>query len=539
MKDDREDADVNEFETLQRRLSEGRIGRRDFIKRATALGLAAAIPPALLAAEAKAAAPKQGGKFRQALRGGSNADTLFGVLGGGDTHQVNTQWQILSNVTEMTPDGEVVGELAESWEVSDDATQWVFKLRKGVEFHDGKSLVADDVVHSINVHRGEDSRSIGKGLVAGVEDVKADDQHTVVFKLKTGNADFPVVLASSRFPIAPAGSMDAEWEKGIGTGPFMLSEWEPGVRSATKRNPNYFKEGKPYFDEVETLHVADVGARTSALRDGSVDAIDDPEPQTLHLLEQVPDLRIREVGGNSHYTFPMLMDTAPYDNVDVRTALKYAIDREAMLQTLLRGHGYLGNDHPISKAQRYFASELPQRMYDPDKAKFHLNQAGLSELDIALWASEIYAGGIDSAVLYKEHAAKAGINISIEQVPTDGYWSEIWNVKPFCVSVWYGQPTEDMMFTQAFSAESAWNETHWNNERFETLLVEARAELDAAKRRDMYVEMQQLVRDEGGFVCPVFKNWLVATSDKIQIPEKMGGDAPVDGNRNAERWSFA
>ena len=95
------------------------------------------------------------------------------------------------------------------------------------------------------------------------------------------------------------------------------------------------------------------------------------------------------------------------------------------------------------------------------------------------------------------------------------------------------------MFTQAFSAESAWNETHWNNERFETLLVEARAELDAAKRRGMYVEMQQLVRDEGGFVCPVFKNWLVATSDKIGIPEKIGGDAPVDGNRNAERWWFA
>jgi len=530
---------MQKFENLQRLLSEGRISRRDFIHRATALGLAAAVPTALLSEEAKAAAPKQGGKLRQALRGGSNADTLFGVLGGGDTHQVNTQWQILSNVTEVTPDGEVVGELAESWEVSDDATEWVFKLRKGVEFHDGKSLEAEDVVHSINVHRGEDSRSIGKGLIAGVEDVKADDKQTVVFKLKSGNADFPIVLASSRFPIAPAGSMDAEWEKGIGTGPFILSEWEPGVRAATKRNPNYFKEGKPYFDEVETLHVADVGARTSALRDGSVDAIDDPEPQTLHLLEKVPNLVIREVGGNSHYTFPLLMDTAPYDNVDVRTALKYAIDREAMLQTLLRGHGYLGNDHPISKAQRFYASELPQRMYDPDKAKFHLKQAGLSNLDVTLWASEIYAGGIDAAVLYKEHAAKAGINISIEQVPTDGYWSEVWNVKPFCVSVWYGQPTEDMMFTQAFSAESAWNETHWNNERFETLLVEARAELDAAKRRGMYVEMQQLVRDEGGFVCPVFKNWLVATSDKIGIPEKIGGDAPVDGNRNAERWWFA
>ncbi len=530
---------MNQFENLQRSFSEGRISRRAFIKRATAMGLVAAIPAGLLAEEAKAAAPKQGGKFRQALRGGSNSDTLFGVLGGGDTHQVNTQWQLLSNLTEVTPDGQVAGELAESWEVSDDATQWVFKLRKGVEFHDGKSLVADDVVHSINVHRGEDSRSIGKGLVAGIDDVKADDKHSVVFKLKTGNADFPILLASSRFPIAQAGTMDAEWEKGIGTGPFMLTHWEPGVRSATKRNPNYFKEGRPYFDEVETLHVADVGARTSALRDGTVDAIDDPEPQTLHLLEKVPNLQIREVGGNSHYTFPMLMDTAPFDNNDVRYALKYAIDRDAMLQTLLRGHGYLGNDHPISKAQRYFASELPQRMYDPDKAKFHLKKAGLSQLDITLWASEIYAGGIDSAVLYKEHAAKAGINMTITQVPTDGYWSEIWNVKPFCVSVWYGHPTEDLMFTQAFSAESAWNETHWNNARFEKLLVDARAELDEAKRRTMYAEMQQLVRDEGGFVCPVFKNWLVAASNKVHIPQRIGGDAPVDGNRNAERWSFA
>ena len=530
---------MQQYEKLQRLFSEGRIDRRTFIRRATALGLAAAVPSALLSAEAKASEPKRGGRFRQALRGGSNSDTLFGVLGGGDTHQVNTQWQLLSNVTEVTPDGEVVGELAESWEVSDDATVWTFKLRKGVEFHNGKSLEAEDVVHSINVHRGEDSRSIGKGLVAAITDIKADDKETVVFTLSSGNADFPIVLASSRFPIAPAGSMDAEWEKGIGTGPFMLVEWEPGVRAATMRNPNYFKEGKPYFDEVETIHVADVGARTSALRDGSVDAIDDPEPQTLHLLEQVSSLNIREVGGNSHYTFPMLMDTAPYDNFDVRMALKYAIDREAMLQTLLRGHGYLGNDHPISKAQRYFAADLPQRMYDPDKAKHHLKQAGLDSLDVTLWASEIYAGGIDAAVLYKEHAAKAGINIAVEQVPTDGYWSEIWNVKPFCVSTWYGHPTEDLMFTQAFSASSAWNETHWNNERFETLLVAARAELDAAKRREMYAEMQSLIRDEGGFVCPVFKNWLVATSDKVAIPEKMGGDAPVDGNRNAERWWFA
>jgi peptide/nickel transport system substrate-binding protein len=200
---------MQRFEDLQRLLSEGRIDRREFIRRATALGLAAAIPSTLLAEQARAEAPKRGGKFRQALRGGSNADTLFGVLGGGDTHQVNTQLQILNNLTEITADSEVIGELAESWEASDDASQWVFKLRKGVEFHNGKSLEAEDVVHSINVHRGEESKSTGKGLVTAVDDIKADGKDTVVFTLKSGNADFAAIMADYHFSIAPAGSTDA------------------------------------------------------------------------------------------------------------------------------------------------------------------------------------------------------------------------------------------------------------------------------------------------------------------------------------------
>ena len=337
------------IDKLKRDLSEGRIGRRDFIRRATAMGMLAAVPTALLAEEAKAAEPKMGGRLRQGMSEGASSDTLFGVLGGGGSHQVSTQWQLLNNLTEVNADGEVIGELAESWEASPDAAVWTFKLRKGVEFHNGKSFEAEDVVHSINVHRGEDTRSTGKGLVAAVEDVKADDKHTVVFTLSSGNADFPFTLSDYHFPIAPAGSTDADWEKGIGTGPFMLVDWEPGVRSFTKRNPNYFKDG-PYFDEVETLNITDAASRMNALRSGEIDLIDKPDTKTLHLLEKIPGLRVIELGGNLHYTFPMMMNQPPYDNSDVRYALKYGIDREAMLQTLLRGHGYLGNDHPISPA---------------------------------------------------------------------------------------------------------------------------------------------------------------------------------------------
>lgn len=528
---------MRNIEELQRLLSDGRIGRREFIRRATALGLAAAIPAGLLAQEAKASEPKRGGKLRQVLRGGSTSDTLFGG-GGGDTHNVNTSWQILNNVTEVNADGEVVGELAESWEASDDAAQWVFNLRKGVEFHNGKSLEAEDVIHSINVHRGEDSKSTGKGLVTSIDDIKADGKDRVIFTLKSGNADFPFVLSDYHFPIGPAGTEGTDWDKGIGTGPFILTDWDPGVRSATKRNPNYFKEGKPYFDEVETLHVADVTARTNALQTDATDVMDEPDLRTLNLLEQSPSVRVHEAAGAKHFTYPMRMDTPPFDNNDVRMALKYAIDREAILQTLLRGHGYLGNDHPIPKHQRYFASELPQRQYDPDKAKFHLKQAGLDSLDVTLYAGDIYVGGVDGAVLYKEHAAKAGINIDVERVPTDGYWSEVWNVKPFCVSFWSGRATEDLMLSTAFAADSAWNETKWTHPRFNELLVAARAELDQAKRRAMYVEMQRLIRDEGGLVAPVFANWVFVTNDKLKVSDKIAGNWTVDGNKNTERWWF-
>ena len=528
---------MKKFESLQKAASEGRISRREFIKKATALGMVAAIPGSLLSEAANAAIPKRGGRLRQGLSEGSTSDTLFGVLGGGGSHQVNVQQQLLNNLTTIKASGEVTGELAESWEASSDATEWRFKLRQGVEFHNGKSFGADDVIHSINVHRGEDTASTGKGLVAAVQDISADGKNTVVFKLDSGNADFPFTLSDYHFPIAPAGSTPADWEKGVGTGPYMLNEWEPGVHAITRRNPNYFKDG-PYFDEVTTLNIFDVAARMNAIRTGEVDVIDKPDIQTLHLMERIPGIVINELGGNVHYTFPMLMDKAPFDNQDIRQAMKFAIDRDAMLDTLLNGHGYLGNDHPISKTQRFFAKDLPQRAYDPDQAKFHLKKAGMSKLDVTLAASDIYAGGVDAAVLFKEHAAKAGINISIDRVSADGYWSNVWNTVPFCVSFWSGRPTEDLMLSLAFSNKSSWNETHWSHDRFEELLVAARAELDEDKRRDMYGEMQRLIHDEGGLVAPVFANTINVLSDKLGTPDKISANMAVDGQKNFERWWF-
>ncbi len=232
-------------------------------------------------------------------------------------------------------------------------------------------------------------------------------------------------------------------------------------------------------------------------------------------------------------------DTPPFDNNDVRLALKYGVDREKLLQTVLRGHGRVGNDHPISVSNRYHAGELPQRVYDVDKAKFHLKKAGLTTVQVSLSAADAaFAGAVDAAVLYKEHARKAGIEINVIREPNDGYWSAVWMKKPWAAVYWGGRPTEDWMFSTAYAAGAAWNDTFWKHERFNKLLIEARAVLDQTKRREMYVEMQRIVSDEGGVVVPMFNNYVFATSAKI-AHGPMQGNWDLDGGKFMERWWFA
>ena len=122
--------------------------------------------------------------------------------------------------------------------------------------------------------------------------------------------------------------------------------------------------------------------------------------------------------------------------------------------------------------------------YDPDKAKYHLKQAGLDTLTVKLHAGDIHPGGTDAALLFKEHARQAGVDIEVVREPTDGYWSNVWMQKDFSVAYWGGRPTEDWMFSVAYADDSAWNDTCWKHEKFNQLLTAARAELDNAKRRE-------------------------------------------------------
>jgi peptide/nickel transport system substrate-binding protein len=529
---------MTDLTNLERLLRAGGITRRDFLKQATALGLTAAVATSAIGHIAQAATPKKGGTLRLGIGHGSTTDTLdpatyenlYVQVVGGATH---------NKLTEIGNSGDLVSELAESWEPSADAVQWRFKLRQGVEFHNGKTLEADDVIASFNHHRGEDSKSAAKPIVDPIEEITADGKDTVVFTMKTGNADFPFIVSDYHLAVMPSADGKVDATAGIGAGGYTIKDFDPGVRTAVKRFANYWKSDRAHFDEAELLSIVDVAARTNALTTGEIDAMDRVDIKTAHLLARKPGVKIVETSGTAHYTFAMRCDTPPFDDNNVRLALKHALDREAMLQTVLRGHGVLGNDHPIGRSNRFHADELPQRAYDPDKAKFYLKQAGLSSLKVDLSAADAaFAGAVDAAVLYKEHASKAGIDINVVREPNDGYWSNVWMKKPWSAVYWGGRPTEDWMLSTAYASGAPWNDSFWEHERFNKLLIEARAELDEAKRRAMYVEMQTIVSDEGGVVVPMFNNYVMALSDKV-AHEEMGANWAFDGFRAVERWWFA
>ncbi len=518
-------------------LSAGHISRREFIGRAVAAGVAVPLATSLAGKALQAAEPKQGGTFRMAIGGGATSDT-FDPATYYESYMQTVGYGLRNCLAEMNNNDELVPELAESWEASDDAVTWTIKLRKGVEFHNGKTFDADDAIASLQYQIGPDSKSPAKAILKPIQEMKKEDSHTVKITLSEGNVGFPALLTDYHAPMMPLVNGELEIMSGVGTGAYKLDNFEAGQRAELVRNPNYWKTGNGHFDEVVVLSITDVPARTNALVTGEVDAADRMDLKTLHLLKRNDGIKIEEPSGSQYYAYVAMVDREPFDHPDVRLAIKYAIDREEILRKLLYGHGYLGNDNPIGRTYKYYA-ELEQRPYDIDKAKHHLKKAGLDEINVQLYAADAaFAGSVDAAVLYSEQAKKAGINIEVVRTPNDGYWTNINRVKPWTATYWNPRVTEDMMFSTAFSDDAPWNETNWNNPRFNELLKLARVEHDQDKRRDMYTEMQQLCTDDCGAIIPVFANYVFAMSDKV-AHNRLAASWDLDGTKCLERWWFA
>ena len=510
--------------------------RRRLLLGASTLGAGAIL--GLSGQPLRAQTPSSGGVLRMGIGSFDSGETL-------DPQQTETkfmqnlQWQLRNNLIEIEAGGALKPELATSWEPNADLTEWTFKLRQGVEFHNGKTMDANDVVFSINLHRGEQSTSQIKALIAVIKDVKATAADEVTITLNAPNAGFPPVMALTGMYIVPADNMD--FDKGTGTGGYILESYEPGVKSVVKRNPNYWKADSAYFDTVETLAILDVNARTTALQTGEIDVMNSVDPTTASLLSSMPGVDLIQTQGKVHYCFSMLTSDPLFADVRVRLAMKLAIDRQDMVDKILGGYGSIANDQPISSAYEYYDSKLEQHSYDPDKARSLLKEAGADGLTTTLHASNTpFTGAVEAAQLFSEHAAAAGITINVSREPEDGYWTNVWGKKPFFASRWSGRANEDLMLSLAFSKEAlgGYNATNWDNDAFNKALNAARSEKDDSKRRVLYAECQSLVSSEGGMIAPVWADFLDAKSSKVATSDAISGDWDLDGCRCAERWWF-
>jgi len=527
------------LDQMKKLAGKGKVSRRDFVQFAMAAGITAAAAD-LMYVKAARAEPKRGGFMRMGSPHGSTTDTLDpqSYL---DTYTQSVFASVLSNsLTEVNAQGGVEGDLAESYEPSDDVKTWAFTLRKGVTFHDGKPLTPEDVVATCRFHMSEESKSPVKGSLGSVTDIKADGDK-VIFTLSDASADFPFIVSDPLMCILPSKDGSVDWQSGSRTGGYVLEKFDPGVSTKMKRNPNYHKADRAWFDEVEFLVLADVTARTNALTTGEIHYMSRCDLKTLNLLQRNQDVAISEVTGLGHITLPMLVNVPPFDNLDVRMALKHAIDRQNIADKIFYGHATPGNDNPIAPppSVQYAIDPQPRHTYDPDKAKDYLKKAGLSSLKVDLSVSDAaFEGAVDAGVLMKDHAAKAGIDINVINEPSDGYWDNVWLKKGWSASYWSGRATIDWMFTQAYVGDAAWNECLWKNARFDELVAGARAELDDAKRAAMYAEAQQIVHDDGGQIVLVFRNFVDAHSAKLAHGD-VGKNWELDGYRMAERWWFA
>ncbi|WP_425403544.1 ABC transporter substrate-binding protein [Hwanghaeella sp.] len=524
---------------LERILSDSRATRRDFMVGASALGLSAAAASTMWQNRAHAATPKKGGNFKVGIEDGNTTDSL-------DPGTTESVYMIQMNhifrnyLTEIDENNQVAPDISEGWDASDDAKVWSFKLRKGVTFHNGKEFNSADAVASLNYHRGEASKSAAKSLLTDVEDIKADGSHGVTITMKSGNADLPYTLSDYHLVMMPSdGEGNVDWESGIGTGAYSIEHHEAGVRSSLKRNENYFKEGRANFDSVAMIQLSDPNARQTALKTGEVDAVTSLDLKTVHLLKRDPNLVIQNVPSGAAITMPMFCDVKPFDNNDVRQAMMYAMDRQEILDKIFKGFGTIGNDTHIAPALPYHAADIPAKAYDPDKAKSLLKKAGYDSIDVELSAADgAFAGAVDMATLYSAQAAKAGINVKVVREPNDGYWSNVWLVKPFVMVSWGARPTPDVMYSLAYKDDAPWNESHWKNPRFNELLLLAKAELDDKKRAEMYREMQMLQATDGGSIIPIYRNRVYAHTKNIGHSDKLTANWELDGGRAAERWWF-
>jgi peptide/nickel transport system substrate-binding protein len=515
---------VKEAKGMSDRLDPALLTRDQLLKRA-AVGGAAILASGSLAGVAdaapRAAGPKKGGTFRIGVSGGSAKDFIDGqnIVTRPDQARIVTGWETLlvfDSQFKLKFDG-----LAEEISAKT-ADVWTIRVRDGIEFHNGKSLSADDVIYSIRRLVDPKLKLFGGAALSSVDPkrIKKLDKRTVRLTLKRKDVTILDALGQYIAGVVPVGYSPGAIGKAkpnVGTGPYKLKSFTPGQQSVHVRNPNYWRSGQPYFDQVVIIDFPDDTARVNALLSGQVDAITDVPPAQVAVVSGHSGLKVLESPSAAWTPIIMRVDVAPFNDVRVRQAMRLIANRPQMVAQALSGHGHIGNDLYAPFDEDY-ASDLPQRHQDIDKAKSLLKAAGQSDLNVDLTSTNGALGMNEGAQVFAQQAKAAGITVNAKILDSGAFYSDQYLKWPFSTDFW-GSRNYLSQVAAGSLPTSPYNESHWPDtadKKFLSLYQQALGTVDKKKRKQIIHDMQVMEYNNGGYLIWGFSTLLDGYSTKVQ-----------------------
>jgi len=454
----------------------------------------------------------RGGTLRVALPADTNTlDPAFST----STPDAAMTQNFAENLVLQQHDSTITGVLAESLTPNEDLTEYIAVLRPGVTFHHGKEFKAEDVVATFERLMDPGLGSPASAGLTSIERVEAVDDLTVRFVLKAPDAFLPDALSIYQARIMPADIDPSRFAtEAFGTGPFRLTEHRPGERTRFARNETYWDTSLPNLDEMTFFYMPEPVTRLEALKTGSVDVLMPLEPAQVSSAES-SGVVVSEQASGSYINLAMRVDRAPFDDIRVRRALQRLTDRAMIVEATAYGRGEVANDHPIPPFDPHFWSGQVQPGYDVAEAKKLLDAANFGGgLDLTLHTSTVTPGIQELAIVYKELAAPAGVNITVQRAPEDSYWSNVWLVEPFTTVGWNGR-TADQALSLVYLSDAPWNESYYKNADLDTLINTARGIKDQEERTEAYGRIEQILIDEVPRIVTSFKPVFIGMTSKV------------------------
>lgn len=407
-------------------------------------------------------------------------------------------------LVDIDPESNVIPRLAADWQVSDDGLTYTFNLVENARFHDGTGLTAADVVYTFNRLRDQDTDFATASQYAGIVDVQAEGDYTVVFTLDNPNPFFLYDLSDNHALVIKDGTEDPTDFNG--TGPFVVEDYSPEDRITLAANPDYFVEGQPHLAKVEIIFFSDENAAVDALRGGQVDLVMRMSTSLFESLQGLDGITAVDIPTNGFDLVRVRADVAPFDDPKVQQALKLATDREAIFQLVQQGYGAVGNDSPIGPLfGPYHDPGAVPPARDVQAAIDLLAEAGYPDgLDVELTTPDT-GGRPDLAAVIQQQWAEAGINVEIVVHPESVYYGEnLWLEAPLGITGWGSRPYPQFYLVQMVRSDGVWNEAHWANDELDALIDTAGSTLDEVERQAAYAQIQEIMASGGPIIIPYF-----------------------------------